>query len=160
MPQADDFLITSGFASLPPPSPPRTERERIEAWIEAHLSAADALILCLDGADGDCDLEDNGDGEPANGDEPSLGWTAGIDQCKASKQCWDDCLGEGAWADCEADRADDEPSLGSLDGEVDQRRWGEGDRLDREADYTRFFAGFGMSAFADGEADSQREREV
>jgi hypothetical protein len=50
-------------------------RERIEAEIDRHLSAADALIALLNRADGDPDLEPDHDREPDTDDEPSLGWT-------------------------------------------------------------------------------------
>jgi hypothetical protein len=52
-------------------------RERIEAEIEKHLSAADALIALLDRADGDPDLcaSEHDGREPDADDEPSLGWT-------------------------------------------------------------------------------------
>jgi hypothetical protein len=161
MPQAYDFSITTGFAFLPPPSPPRTEREHIEQTIEAHLSVADALIRSLDTADGDADFEYDGTAEPDNDTEPSLGWTADIDQRRAVKSCAFDCHGDGAWADMEAEHDGREPSLGSLDREIDQSRWAEGDRRDMEADYTRFFHGhFAGGACADHEADWQRERKV
>lgn len=66
-------------------------RERIEAAIERHLSAADALILLLDRADGDPDLEPDNDLEPDADGEPSLGWTiggvmAGLDDLEVGHQ--------------------------------------------------------------------------
>lgn len=44
-------------------------RERIAAEIERHLSAADTLIVLLDRADGDPDLEDNAVREQCSEDE-------------------------------------------------------------------------------------------
>lgn len=58
---------------------PDNVRRLIEDAVQAHLDAAEALILMLDELDGDC--EDEGaehDGrEPDVDDEPSLGWTLG-----------------------------------------------------------------------------------
>jgi hypothetical protein len=66
-------------------------RQRIETEIEKHLNAADALILLLDRADGDPDLEPDHDREPDVDDEPSLGWTvsgafAGLDDLEVGHQ--------------------------------------------------------------------------
>lgn len=65
----------SEFIRGTPVALPAGERERIEAEIQAHLDAADALILTLDNVDGDpdfCASEHDGR-EPDDADlEPSL----------------------------------------------------------------------------------------
>jgi hypothetical protein len=49
----DDSEFTRGT----PVALPEAERQRIEADIQAHIDAADALILSLDVKDGDADFE-------------------------------------------------------------------------------------------------------
>lgn len=70
MSRADSEFITD----TPVPMPDNVRR-LLEDAIRSHLDAAEALILVLDETDGDPDLEDNGDAEPGNDEEPSLGWT-------------------------------------------------------------------------------------
>jgi hypothetical protein len=91
VPQADSKTITPK-TPLPQALPPAT-RAKVEAAIEAHMQARDALVAFLDQADGDTDLEpslgdhmpwiplamidceaDEHDGrEPSDDLEPSLG---------------------------------------------------------------------------------------
>lgn len=73
--QADFDTTTARPVDLPD-----NVRRLLQDAIQAHLDAAEALILMLDEVDGDC--EDEGaehDGrEPDVDDEPSLGWTIGF----------------------------------------------------------------------------------
>jgi len=135
MPQAYDNIITPA------------RRKRIEDTV-------DRLIAFLDAADSDPDLEDGGDLEPDDDGETDLGWPEQFNQAKNARNCqhW------GSDHDREQDSADDEPSLGSLDGVKDQRRWSEGDRRDMEADYVRCSRGYAISSeCADRELDGRGE---
>jgi hypothetical protein len=79
----------------------------------------------------DVDDEDTDGGENGQDLEPSL------------------AEAEGQY-DFELDEADSEPSLGSLDGEMNQERWANGDRLDRER-------GIGVGDCDDDEENGDRE---
>ncbi len=58
---------------------PDNVRRLFEDAIQAHLDAAEALILALDEVDGDADFEPDTDAEEDKADlEPSLGWTIGF----------------------------------------------------------------------------------
>jgi hypothetical protein len=81
---------------------PRLWRKAVSTRIERHLALATALLALIDGMDGDCDLEDNADGEA------SLGWAIAHEdhgQSSAALQAGD------FWAalfECEADYVADD----------------------------------------------------
>jgi len=92
---------------------PRTWRQAIEKRLNELLDQSFALITALDLMEADCDLEQGRD------EEESLGW--------AGRAFTYQNTGER-----EADSADDEPWLGSLDRNVSQVQWNAGRSDDRE----------------------------
>lgn len=82
-------------------------RQAIEATLETMIEALDRLDMQT------VDMEPGGD------DEPSLSGTY---------------YGQNGGLDLEADTSDEEPSLGSLDGQTDQTNWANGAGHDYEAD--------------------------
>jgi hypothetical protein len=95
----------------------RDEIERLIEWLDSTI---------------ECDEDGAVDDEPCDGDidaEPSLGsFDSMSDQIKA----WQ--TGLNADVDCELDRCDDEPNLGSANTHLNQSRWTEGNSDEREGD--------------------------
>jgi hypothetical protein len=154
--QADAFPTTSKPVKLP-----AKERKRIEAEIQTHLDAADALIGSLDARDGDPDLEpslgslDRYRATYGNPGGDQTGWAFGNrdereDEHDGLEPDVDDEPALGWPEDVNQARAlrsclhsyagEPEPSLGALgagyDAErFDQRRWSEGSRKDLEDEH-------------------------
>src|SRR4051812_43499625 len=106
MPQADSRSIT---IPLPKALPPAARRQ-VEAAIEAHSAARDALVAFLDEADGDPDLE------PSVGPHP-YGYPLEMIDCEGGDvldereaETWLETHGNGG-AGCAGHSDDDEPSL-------------------------------------------------
>ena len=106
------------------PTPPLLDltRPMIESEIER-------LISILDWLDPDPDIEDEGDFEPTEDNEPLYGWT-GL-EAAYGRYCLE-YNGQGA-DELELDDADSEPSLGSMET-VSQLHWGAFGRNDYEQD--------------------------
>jgi hypothetical protein len=104
-PLVDDPFPASAPAALSP-----ERRKMIEATIEARIEEAEGLIGLLDQVDGDPDLcgSEHDGGEPDACDEPSLGWSAAINQDRALKQFRNPA--SGVWGvDLEAEHDGREP---------------------------------------------------
>jgi hypothetical protein len=107
---------------------PASTRKKIEAALERSIAALDLL-------DPDPDLEQGGDDEPDQDEEPSLGATHALDQGDAWRA--PTALGIDLEFDGEtAPSADSEPSLGSPEHSR-QIHWAQGGRDDREDDDER-----------------------
>lgn len=87
------------------------------------------LISILDWLDPDPDIEDEGDFEPTEDNEPLYGWT-GMEAAYGRYSL--EYNGQGA-DELELDEADSEPSLGSSHA-VRQLHWASGSRDEREED--------------------------
>lgn len=115
-----------------------------EAALRARIAVAvERLIEALDALDApDEDLEPEGNDEPDEGEERSLGWTSTTDQ---TSRAWRAGLTDHT-PDLEGEHDGSEPSIGSGDGYIDQRLWCYGgsddDRERDEADTGEPDAGF------------------
>jgi hypothetical protein len=123
---------------------PKQTRQLVESAIERHQAATEALLVFLDEADGDPDLE------------PSLAGTAGDDReydpaDPAANEGLDETEleGTGTFGDSE----DYEPSLGWTES-GERGGWN-----DMEADYVAFRNGIGQGMTADMEPDVEADHE-
>ena len=187
-------MSQAGRHSITVPLPkalPQAARKKVEAAVEAHLSAVQALTAFLDEADGDPDLEPslagtNGDdreydpadppdregiddderdvsyneghgrGGVASGnsedEEFSLGWTNAVNQdvaLQAGRGSFS--FGGGQWGSQIGGEC--EPSLGSLDGQINQNLWSQGNGMDLEHEHD------GREPQGDEEPDIEADRE-
>jgi hypothetical protein len=97
----------------------RDEVERLIEWLDSTI---------------DCDEDEAADDRPCDGDtdaEPSLG---SFDRMSDQVKAWQATAFCNADVDCELDRCDNEPSLGSVNTHHCQTKWTEGNADDREGD--------------------------
>jgi hypothetical protein len=114
-----DAGMSDHVADSSPSGPPQIDQPHPRQLLE---QAVECLIAFFDLLDPDPDLEPNGDAEEEPDGEPSLGSLDAQPQTR-----WADGLTPGHEVDCELDKADDEPSLGStgcLGNDNQEQSWG------------------------------------
>jgi hypothetical protein len=127
-----EILDHADLIALDVREPGHTGNVHMLVTLPTWLLERATVIAAYDTDDEDTDGgEDDQDKEMGGDDEYSLGRTENINQERAVAQISVIDPG-GGWFT--SDGEDLEASLGSLDGQVDQRHWADGGRLDRECD--------------------------